>query len=389
MLRVAAVAVVVLGVAALPSASAQPGRQDYAALALNVLPPGQNGSLVFNRNTNDQAQLYECLTPLFDRVRAEDLRRCFKDASLGLVGKAARVLRPRAGLVIERDRWGVPHITGRTAADVAYGAGLVTVEDRGLLLELIRGPARAAAFDIPGINPTQLALSGSTLLPSAEGEALLAQQVQLLAKSGERGRRMVAAIQAYVAGLNAGFKKANIPVTPYTARDVVAVGALLAARFGANGGSEPRRAMFLDALRKRLGGTKGKAVFDDLRAADDAESPTIDPGRFAFHLPPAASPGSVVLDDGSFTPVAFSGAGSPLESRPASNALLLGSEAVEDRPSDPRRRPAGRLRLPAVLHGGRPARRRLRRPRRAPARAAARAHRPGPGLRVDRHVVDG
>ena len=75
MLRVAAVAVVVLGVAALPSASAQPGRQDYAALALNVLPPGQNGSLVFNRNTNDQAQLYECLTPLFDRVRAEDLRR--------------------------------------------------------------------------------------------------------------------------------------------------------------------------------------------------------------------------------------------------------------------------------------------------------------------------
>ena len=88
MRRVAAVAVVVLGVAGLPSASAQPGRQDYAALALNVLPPGQNGSLVFNRNTRDQAQLYECLTPLFDRVRAEDLRRCFKDASLGLIGQA-------------------------------------------------------------------------------------------------------------------------------------------------------------------------------------------------------------------------------------------------------------------------------------------------------------
>ena len=260
-------------------------------------------------------------------MRAEDLRRCFKDASLRLVGKPARVLRPRAGLVIERDRWGVPHITGKTAADVAFGAGLVTVEDRGLLLELIRGPARAAAFDIPGISPTQLALSGSTLVPSAQGEALLAQQVQLLARSGDRGRRMVAAIQAYVAGLNAGFKRANIPITPYTARDVVAVGALLAARFGANGGSEPRRAMFLDALRKRLGETKGKAVFDDLRAADDAESPTIDPGRFAFHLPPAASPGSVVLDDGSFTAGGALGQrASSLESRPASNALLLGAK---------------------------------------------------------------
>jgi acyl-homoserine lactone acylase PvdQ len=325
--RVAAVAVVVLGVAGLPSASAQPGgRQDYATLALNVLPPGQNGSLVFNRNTRDQAQLYECLTPLFDRVRPEDLRRCFKDASLKLVGKPARVLRPRAGLVIERDRWGVPHITGKTATDVAYGAGLVTVEDRGLLLELIRGPARAAAFDIPGISPTQLALSGSTLVPSAQGEALLAQQVQLLARSGDRGRRMVATIQAYVAGLNAGFKRASIPITPYTARDVVAVGALLAARFGANGGSEPRRAMFLDALRKRLGETKGNAVFDDLRAADDEESPTIDPGRFAFHLPPAASPGSVVLDDGSFAPVTPSGAAGSFDSRPASNALLLGAK---------------------------------------------------------------
>ena len=326
MRRVAAVAVVVLGIAGLPAASAQQSRDDYAALALNVLPPGQNGSLVFNRNTRDQAQLYECLTPLFDRVQAEDLRRCFKDASLGIVGKPARVLRPRAGLVIERDRWGVPHITGKTAADVAYGAGLVTVEDRGLLLELLRGPARAAALDIPGVSPVQLALSGSTLLPSAQGEALLAQQVQLLAKSGSRGKRMAAVIQAYVAGLNAGFKKANVAITPYTARDVVAVGALLAARFGANGGSEPRRAMFLDALRKRLGMTKGKAVFDDLRAADDAESPTIDPGRFAYQLPPVTTPGSVVLDDGSFTPVALSGAGGPLDNRPASNALLLGAK---------------------------------------------------------------
>jgi acyl-homoserine lactone acylase PvdQ len=326
MRRVAAVAVVVLGIAGLPSAAAQQGRHDYAALALNVLPPGQNGSLVFNRNTRDQAQLYECLTPLFDHVQAEDLRRCFKDASLGLIGKPARVVRPRTGLVIQRDSWGVPHITGKTAADVAFGAGWVTVEDRGLLLDLIRGPARAAALDIPGISPVELALSGKQLVPSPQTEAFLAQQVQLLAKSGPRGKRMLAAVQAYVSGLNAALKKRGLLFNPYTVRDVVAVGGLLAARFGANGGSEPRRAMFLDALRKRLGVTKGKAVFDDLRAADDAESPTIDPGRFAFHLPPAASPGSVVLDDGSFTPLALSGAGSPPDSRPASNALLLGAK---------------------------------------------------------------
>ena len=326
MLRVAAVAVVVVGVAALPSASAQPGRQDYAALALNVLPPGQNGSLVFNRNTNDQAQLYECLTPLFDRVRAEDLRRCFKDASLGMKGKPVRVQRPRAGVVIERDRWGVPHVTGKTAADVAFGAGWVTAEDRGLLLDLIRGPARAAALDIPGISPVELALSGKQLVPSAQGEAELSRQLGLVRKAGVRGKRLLTVVQAYVAGLNAALEKRGLLFNPYTTRDVVAVAALLTARFGANGGSEIRRAMFLDALQKKLGKATGRAVFDDLRAANDGEAPTIGPGRFAYQLPPATAPGSVVIDDGSFQPAPISGGTVSRESHTASNALLVGAK---------------------------------------------------------------
>ena len=123
-----------------------------------------------------------------------------------------------------------------------------------------------------------------------------------------------------------GLQEGDLPFNPYTARDVVAVGALLAARFGANGGSEPRRAMFLDALRKRLGEAKGKAVFDDLRAADDGESPTIDPGRFAFHLPPAASPGQRRARRRELHAGGALGAASSLDSRPASNALLLGAK---------------------------------------------------------------
>ncbi len=326
MLRGAAVAVVVLGLAGLPSAAAQPARQDYAAIALNVLPPGENGSLTFNRNTRDQARLYDCLTPLFDRVRAADLGRCFKRAPLGLVGKAVRVQRPRPGVVIERDRWGVPYITGKTAADVAFGAGWVTVEDRGLLLELIRGPARAAALDIPGISPVELALSGQTLLPSAQGEARLEQQVELLRKSGPKGRAMLSSIRAYASGLNAGYRRQGTLVTPYTAKDAVAVGALLAARFGANGGSEVQRSMFLDALQQKLGAVRGRAVFDDLRDADNSESPVIAPGRFPYNVPPASAAGSVTIDDGSFVSLGPEGRMSALERRPASNALLIGAK---------------------------------------------------------------
>jgi acyl-homoserine lactone acylase PvdQ len=266
------------------------------------------------------------LTLLFDRVRTADLDRCFKRATLGLVGKAARVQRPRPGVVIERDRWGVPHVTGKTAADVAFGAGWVTVEDRGLLLELIRGPARAAVLDIPGISPVELALSGKTLVPSAEGEALLEQQVERLRRSGRKGRAMLSSIQAYVAGLNAGYRKQGTLVTPYTANDVVAVGALLAARFGANGGSEPQRSMFLDALRDKLGPIAGRQVFEDLRSANDVEAPVISPGSFRFHLTPGVAAGSVIVDDGSFTPVATPSVTKAFARRPASNALLLGAK---------------------------------------------------------------
>ena len=363
--------------------------QDYAAIALNVLPPGQNGSLVFNRNTRDQAQLYECLTPLFDRVQAEDLRQCFKDASLGMNGKPARVQRPRKGVVIERDRWGVPHITGKTAADVAFGAGWVTVEDRGLLLDLIRGPARAAALDIPGISPVELALSGKQFVPSAQGEAELSRQLGLVRKAGARGKRLLTVVQAYVAGLNASLKKRGLLFNPYTTRDVVAVAALLTARFGANGGSEIRRAMFLDALQKKLGKATGRAVFDDLRAADDGEAPTIGPGRFAYQLPPAAAPGSVVIDDGSFQPLPIPG-GTVVAGEPRSvERAARRREAIEDRPPDPRRRAAGGLLLPAVLHGGRPPWGRVRRSWRAASRTAVRRHRPRPRLRLDSDVVAG
>ncbi len=317
-------AALVVGVAAAAGSSA---REDYAAVALNVLPPGQNGSLVFNRNTKDQGGLYECLTPLFDRVKADDLKRCFKDASLGIKGKPVRTQRPRAGVLIERDRWGVPHITGKTAADVAFGAGWATAEDRGLLLELLRGPARAAAFDIPGISPVALALSGKAFVSSPQGEALLASQIELLRKAGPNGAKLLVSMQAYVAGLNASFKKQGLPITPYTTNDVVAVAALVAARFGAKGGSETRRAMFLDALQRALGKDKGRAVFDDLRASEDTEAPVISPGRFPYAGVPVSAPGSVIIDDGSFQPLSptLPGARS-LRERPASNALLIGAK---------------------------------------------------------------
>jgi ABC-type oligopeptide transport system substrate-binding subunit len=83
-----AAAVVVFLVAALvfalaPLEAASPKR-DYASAAWTILPPGENGSVTFDRNTTDQAKLYDALTPLLGNVTDRDIRRLFKPAPLGL-----------------------------------------------------------------------------------------------------------------------------------------------------------------------------------------------------------------------------------------------------------------------------------------------------------------
>ena len=211
-------------------------------------------------------------------------------------------------------------------AILAFGAGWATAADRGLLLALIRGPARAAALDIPGLDPIALALSGRTFVPSAQTEAFLARQVAALNATGPVGRRMTGLIRAYAAGINAYYRSQSLPTEPYTANDVIAAAALIAARFGANGGQEAENAMFLDALQRRLGSEEGRRVFQDLRSANDAEAPVSVPGSFPYELP-ATGAGGVVLDDGSATAPAVRGPAA------MSNALLLGrSRSTTGRP---------------------------------------------------------
>lgn len=302
------------------SAGASASPRDHAAVSYSVLPPGENGGLTFDRNTNDQVKLYDGLTSRFNQVTNADLRRFFKPAPLGLAGeKPAKTVRPRKGVTIRRDRFGVPYVQGTTQEDVAFGAGYATAVDRGLLLALIRGPARIAALDIPGLDPISLALSGRTFVPSAETEAFLAKQVPALEAKGARGKLMARLLRSYAAGINAYYRSINAPVELYTPNDVIAAAALIAARFGANGGQEGANAQFLSALQTRLGAEQGRRVFDDLREANDVEAPVSVPGSFPYELPPAAaSPGSVVLDDGSYTTA-------PRTVAAASNAILLGA----------------------------------------------------------------
>jgi acyl-homoserine lactone acylase PvdQ len=296
-------------------------RLDYAGTALNVLPPGESGSLAFPPNSTDQLALYDGLTPLRGQVTNQDLRRFYKSARFGPDGRAVRTVRPRAGVTIVRDRWGVPHVTGRTRPDVAFGAGWATAEDRGLLLALLRGPGRIAALDAPGLDAFALATSAQQFVPSAATERVLAAQVDLLRRQGADGRAVLRDIEAYVAGINAYNRNAGIDVTPWTPNDVVAVATLVGAVFGSGGGDEVRASQFLAALQARLGAERARAVWGDLRALDDADARTAVPGRFPYGISWTSERGSAIVDEGSFQP--WRGNAAPVVRRSMSNALLV------------------------------------------------------------------
>ena len=307
-------------------------RVDYASFARNVLPPGQSGSLAFPPTATDQLALYDGLTPKRGNVTAADLNRYFKSARFGPDGRVVRTVRPRPGLVIRRDRWEVPHVTGRTRSDVMFGAGWVTAEDRGLLMNLLRGPGRVAALDVPGLDAFALANSATAFTPSAATEARLAAQVALLRARGARGRRVIADVDAYVAGINAFNARQGYGIRPWSRNDVISVAALIGSVFGVGGGDETRSSLLLSALQARLGGADGVAVWNDLRQKQSGAAPTSVPARVGYDETTALGDGAVVLDDGSFRAQAPD-AIAPAPRRHMSNALLLArSRSATGRP---------------------------------------------------------
>jgi acyl-homoserine lactone acylase PvdQ len=319
LLTVAAIALVVGA-----SAGSAAPRLDFAAVALNVLPPGEAGDLGAGRHSVDQIPLYDGLTPLGANVSTRDLTRYYKSARFGVQGKVERTERPRAGVRILRDAYDVPHVYGRTRADVEFGAGWVTAEDRGLLLQLLRNAGRIAALDVPGLDAFSFALSGRGYVPSAQAEQQLDATIAFV-QGLPGGPRMLADIRAFVAGINAYNSAQSLPLDAWTTRDVAAMGALVGAVFGAGGGDELRSSMFLDALQHRLGDERGRVVYDDLRERLDPETPTTIAKTFPWEAGERSGAGNVVVDDGSFEPVQFANVPALRERRLMSNALLVGA----------------------------------------------------------------
>jgi acyl-homoserine lactone acylase PvdQ len=344
-------AVVVVAVAASCVAPSGPGTGDTGATGVevwSVLPPG-NGypQGVTRRNRDDQRRPYEELDRVVRRqgLRDADLGRFFKDARIDLPpGQEVAEQRPRAGVRIRWDRWGVPHVEGSTALDVAFGAGYAVMEGRALVAELARVVGRRGAQEL-GVNDLFAAIDPELRIDWSDGE-LEARLDELLAADPVEGPLVLAELDAYLDGVNAWIERHPAHGPPALAlgatrvrwerADLVA--ALLTVVTGASsGGGELANAAARRALADRLGQPLAARTFADLRAADAATAthvatpatyPRFDDGGGPDTPVDAAS---VAVPDGAVAPAA---AAEPSDPKPGrSNVVAVtGERSASGRP---------------------------------------------------------
>ncbi len=402
---------------------------DDTAVGLNILPPGQGRYLSgaefaqFQANgtqptqNTDQMDLYDGLVQAAPTLTAAELPAFFKDASFGV--KPEDIVRRyspagRAGVVVLRDRFQVPHVYGATRSDTMFGAGYVTGEDRLFMIDALRFLARGRISELLGASADNLATDRATRKFADYDEAeLQAMGDRVPALDPVLGPLAVQDLQDFTAGVNAFIAEARVDATKRPAEydalqivlmdwrmtDSVALAALIGSQFSVGGGGQLQNARFLAELQAAgHSPAAARAIFDDFRVANDPEAPTATDTPFPFntHLGPP-DPAAVAMPDDPAAVLAQANEALPPGARHADRAdptaLPLRHEhraARQRRPLDERAAArgdgaAGRLLLARDPDGDRPPRAGSAGARRGlPGHLALRAPRPGNGLRLER-----
>ena len=296
--------------------SPAPPAGDPALVSLSILPPGNGGiSGPTAAHLDDQRLLYDRIDDAVADGTLSDttLGSFFKDAGLG-TAPAVRVDAPAEGVTISWDRWGVPRIEGDTAEEVAWGAGWAVADARLLVAEAGRLLGRAGTIEMGGSDDIVKGIQQIGTLPQLAytDEELLSGLDDAVRAAGDEGPRILAAIDAFVDGINAWLDTHTFPPEltalglqwrHWTRADVIAAGAAVDDIFGSGGGDEVGNARALAALQDRLGDERGRAAFDRLRHADDPDATAHVTERFPYPVF-ASSPGGPTTDTSTVDPTA-------------------------------------------------------------------------------------
>src|SRR3954447_14297595 len=280
----------------------------------NVLPPGNNGvdsapeAATFGAtgqrpaNWTDQLDMYRDLIYASPGLKTADIPNYFKDASFGAKPEdIVRTERPRDDVVIQRDKFGVPHIWSDDRIGAMFGSGYAQAEDRLFLMDVYRHIGKGLGASFIGGSGREFDHQVWSLAPYKDGE--LQQQFDNLPNLfGADGSLVQDDIHAYVNGVNAYIAEAkldpnkmpveyaavNHPEGPaeWTPADVMTNGIVIGAILGAGGGDELPNALAYQAFKKRFGSRKGKKAWADFREEEDPEAPTTSKTRTPWEATP-------------------------------------------------------------------------------------------------------
>jgi hypothetical protein len=189
----------------------------------NIVPPGSRGNIGLldvlevigglgttavdgenaPDNYADQLEMYDALTT----QQPGDISRADLDDLYKRAGFTPEVVvsteRPRDGVTIRRDQFGVPYIRGATYADTMYGAGYAAVQDRMFLMDVLRHTGAARMAEFVGATPANVAMDQEQLRTAFyTPEEAEAQVLAVVERYGAEGRRLLGGVDAYLEGIN-------------------------------------------------------------------------------------------------------------------------------------------------------------------------------------------
>lgn len=320
---------------------------------MSIVPPGSNGNssggigapvpgvptLLYPANYRDQLDMYgnlsyakpglkgtPCNPPksIDDHVAASDLGcNYFKPAGITLAAAdevSRRTLTAPNGksVLLQRDGWGVPYITGDDRSAAQYGLGFAAAQDRLWLFDVLRRAGRGRASEFLGPSPTTYDLDNEFGPPAGYSEDEITDMVtRTVAKLGPLGPMFLKDTEMFVAGMNAYISylqgagatevppeyatlalsvPPKFPPDPFTVNDIVANAILIQSALGGGGGGEANNLRLLQKLDASFGPGATRIpvaacnTWRDLRHATAPDTPTTVHGKsFATQSPPSVS----------------------------------------------------------------------------------------------------
>ncbi len=359
-----------------PPSSSYAANDDYCLGQCNdILPPGNNGTataaqIVANKllgtkpaHTDDQLDKYASLVDGYKGLTNDTLGKYFNDSSFGVAAdQVESTIKPggRTDVTIVRDKaTGTPHINGTTRDGTTYGAGYAAGQDRLWMMDIFRHIGRGQLTSFAGGAEGNRVLESQFYQNGAYTEQDLKDQVIRLRDSGPDGKKAYDDMVSYLKGLNqyiadakAGLYfpgeydltgNANIltgnGIEDFKPEDLVAIGSVIGALFGAGGGTEVQSALVKLAAEDKYGTTKGDQVWQSFREQNDPEADlTLHDGQtFPYAASPSNPKGVAMPDKGSVEaqPVAFdeTGSAAPASSKAAQSPDVTKEDLAQSKQS--------------------------------------------------------